>query len=104
MTRYFLLLFLCVALATTKASACDCDYGGPFLKMASHTPFIALVKVTKYLTFKDIYGDKTPMSMEVEIIETYKGNESRKAITVWGATRYIYVDLIFQHLKKENIM
>lgn len=84
MTRYFLLVFLCVTLVTTKVFACDCDYGGPFLKMVPSTQFIALVKVTKFLTFKDIYGDKTPMSMEVEIIETYKGVENRKSITVWG--------------------
>lgn len=84
MTRYFSFFVLLVTTFITKVWACDCDYGGPFLKMAPHTQLISLIKVTKYLTFKDIYGDKTPMSMEVEIIETYKGNESRKTITVWG--------------------
>ncbi|HMK24551.1 MAG TPA: hypothetical protein VK483_00875 [Chitinophagaceae bacterium] len=40
--------------------------------------------MTKYLTFKDILGEKTPMSMEVEITEIYKGNDDRKTVTVWG--------------------
>jgi hypothetical protein len=65
-------------------SACDCDSQGTFLKVAPNTKFVALVKVTKYLTFKNIYEVKTPMSMEVEIIEIYKGEETRKTIIVWG--------------------
>ena len=70
-------LFLCLIL-TSDTSACDCDYGGPFLKMAPNTKLVALIKVTKYLSFKDIYDSKTPMSMEVEIIDTYRGTENRK--------------------------
>ena len=64
--------------------ACDCDSRGTFLKVAPNTKLVALVKVTKYLTFKDIYEVKTPMSMEVEIIEVYKGEETRKTVIVWG--------------------
>ena len=64
--------------------ACDCGSQGDFLKVAEKTQFVALVKVTKYLTFKDIYKEKMPMSMEVEIIEIYKGKETRKKVTVWG--------------------
>ena len=52
--------------------------------MANRTSLTAFVKVIKYLTFKDIYDSKTPKSMEVEIIEVYKGIESRKTIIVWG--------------------
>jgi len=84
MIRHFSIFFLLLTLASTKGWACDCRYGGPFLKMAQRTQLVAFVKVTKFLTFKDIYGDKTPMSMEVEIIEIYKGVETRKTITVWG--------------------
>ena len=69
---------------TTKTYACDCEYQGSFMKMTQKCSLVALVKVTKYLTFKDIYGKRTPMSMEVEIVETYKGKEFRKTITVWG--------------------
>ena len=64
--------------------ACDCDSQGEFLKVAPKTKLVALVKVTKYLTFKDIYEEKTPMSMEVEIIEVYKGTETKKTVIVWG--------------------
>ncbi len=64
--------------------ACDCDSQGAFLKVAPNTKLVALVKVKKYLTFKDIYEVKTPMSMEVDIIEIYKGEETRKTVIVWG--------------------
>ena len=64
--------------------ACDCESEGGFLKVAPLTPFVALVKVSKYLTFKDIHGTPTPMSMEIEIIDIYKGKESRKKVIVWG--------------------
>ena len=84
MKKLFVFLPVVLLLFTVKARACSCNYGGPFLKVALGTPFIAVVKVTKYLTFKDIYEQKTPMSMEVEVIEVYKGSESRKKITVWG--------------------
>lgn len=84
MKKLFIFLPVVLVLFTLKARACSCNYGGPFLKVAPTTPFVAVVKVTKYLTFKDIYAEKTPMSMEVEIIEIYKGSESRKKITVWG--------------------
>jgi len=64
--------------------ACDCNYQGGFMIVAPITEFIALVKVTKHLTYKDIYDQQIPMSMEVEIIEVYKGTETRKTVTVWG--------------------
>jgi hypothetical protein len=56
--------------------------------MAHHTHLVALIKVSKYLTFKDLHFSsgltKTPMSMEVEIIQVYKGKETRKSVVVWG--------------------
>ena len=64
--------------------ACECDYQGSFFKVSKNSSFVAEVKVIKYLTFKDIYGKQTPMSMEVEIVDVYKGKEKRKVITVWG--------------------
>jgi hypothetical protein len=75
-----MILFLTIKTDVT----CDCNYKGPFLEMSKQTPLVALIKVSKYLTFKDIYHIKTPMSMEVELIEVYKGTESRKTVTVWG--------------------
>ena len=79
----FILVFFCLTLGQITF-ACDCGSQGEFLKVAKKTQFVALVRVTKYLTFKDIYKEKMPMSMEVEIIEVYKGKETRKKVTVWG--------------------
>ena len=78
------ILFFFIFILFHKSFACDCGWGGGFLKMAPKTELVALVKVTKYLTFKYIYGKRTPMSMEVEIIDVYKGKETRKTIIVWG--------------------
>jgi hypothetical protein len=77
----FTLLFLLVA---QTAKACDCDSEGTFLTVAPKAKFIALVKINKYLTYSTIYGEEVPMSMEVEVIEVYKGIETRKRFTVWG--------------------
>jgi hypothetical protein len=82
--KRLIIIFAVYLVTTTSVFACDCDYQGPFLKMAQRTPFVALVKVKKYLTFEDIYNVKTPMSMEVEIIDVYKGKETRKTVKVWG--------------------
>jgi hypothetical protein len=86
MPRFIFIPVLCLLFTNSspKKQFCECDYQGAFLKVAPATNFVALIKVTKYLTFKDIYGEKTPMSMDVEIIETYKGSDDRKTVTVWG--------------------
>jgi hypothetical protein len=52
--------------------------------MQKRAPLVALVKVTKYLTFHTFHNEKIPMSMEVEVINKYKGKETRKTLTVWG--------------------
>ena len=65
-------------------SACDCDSQGEFLKVAPQTGFVALVKVIKYSSYKEIDERQVSMSMEVEVVDVYKGTESRKVITVWG--------------------
>lgn len=78
-------LFLCYfLLISTNTFACGCNSQYPFLKVATSADVVALVKIVKYITFKDINKEKTPMSMEVEVIETYKGVVTTKIITVWG--------------------
>jgi hypothetical protein len=84
MKKHLISLSVVLLLLTVKAWSCSCNYQGPFIQMAPATPLVALVKVTKYLTFQDIYAVKTPMSMQVEIIDVYKGTENRKKVTVWG--------------------
>ena len=83
MTR-FLLLIIFSTLFFQTTFACDCNYEGNFLKMQKRTPLVALIKVTKYLTFDTIYNKIIPMSMEVELIDKYKGKETRKTFIVWG--------------------
>lgn len=78
-----LLILLCLFL-TSYAFACDCNSQDEFKKVAPTTEFVTLVKVNKYLTHKNIYGVQTPISMELEVIEIYKGEEKRRKITVWG--------------------
>ncbi|WP_339837329.1 hypothetical protein [uncultured Flavobacterium sp.] len=78
-----LLAIICLTIGQFSF-ACDCNSQDEFKKAAPQSEFVALVKVTKYLTYKNIYGVETPISMELEIIETYKGKEKKRKITVWG--------------------
>jgi hypothetical protein len=82
MLRYCLMV-LCL-IVTQIIHACSCNSNEDFLTVAPNTPLVSLVKVTKYLSFKNIYDKDIPMSMEVEIIRTFKGEEKRKSIIVWG--------------------
>ncbi|MBB4805968.1 hypothetical protein HNP38_001240 [Chryseobacterium defluvii] len=80
----FILFIMLLFWGTQLSYACDCDSQGSFLTVASKTEFVSLVKIKKYLTFKKIYTEKIPTSMEVEIIQIFKGKETRKKIIVWG--------------------
>lgn len=81
LTIFFTLIFMT---STCLTFACDCKSQGHFLTVAPKSKLVALVKVNRYLTFKNIYDNQTPMSMEVEIIKVYNGQETRKTIIVWG--------------------
>jgi hypothetical protein len=54
------------------------------MTVAPKSKLVALVKVNSYLTYKNIYDKQTPISMEVEIVKVYHGQETRKMITIWG--------------------
>lgn len=82
-TRIILSLMLIMGVSLTSF-ACSCKWNGPFLKVSYTTKLVAIVRVKKHLTFNDIYNEKTPMSMEIEIIEVLWGKETRKTVTVWG--------------------
>jgi hypothetical protein len=86
MKKFILLsaIWILLTQATTPAPFCSCNDAGPFLTVAPSATLVSLVKVTKYLSFIDIYSEKTPMSMEVEILDTYKGKEERRSVKVWG--------------------
>jgi len=89
MARLIITSIAVYLLTAPTVLACDCEYQGSFMKMTQRTPLVAVVKVIKYLTFKEIYYVKTPMSMEVEIVEIYKGKEDRKTVIVWGDIGYL---------------
>jgi hypothetical protein len=78
------IMLLPVLLLSMHSLACSCEYAGSFLKIVPETKLVALVKITKFLSFKDMDGANVPMSMEVEIIQKYKGVELRKKVIVWG--------------------
>jgi hypothetical protein len=78
-------LLICFLLfGSSRLFACDCSYQGDFLTVAPSTNLVALVKVNRYLTFQDPDKQLFPLSMEVEIIQIYKGTETRKTVVVWG--------------------
>lgn len=79
-----IILILIFLTSTRQNFACDCESQGHFLTVAPKSKLVALVKVNRYLTFKNIYDKPTPMSMEVEIVKVYLGQETRKTVTVWG--------------------
>ncbi len=54
------------------------------MTVAPKSKLVALVKVNRYLTFKNIYDEQIPLSMEIDIIQVYHGQETRKKVTVWG--------------------
>jgi hypothetical protein len=84
MKRLTTILILFFLTLTSLTFACDCESQGDFLSVAPKSKLVALVKVNSYSTFKDIYDRPTPMSMEVEIVKVYHGQEIRKTVTVWG--------------------
>lgn len=80
-----LIVFLIIFLSFTHSvNACSCESEGPFLTVAQSGDLVALVRITKYLSFREIQKQQIPMSMEAEIISIYKGTENRKTIKVWG--------------------
>lgn len=79
-----LLIIAILLSAFSKGYSCSCHNEWSFDETFALSELTALVKVNQFLVYKDIYGSSVPMSMEVEIIEIFKGEESRKKIVVWG--------------------
>ncbi|HET6995637.1 MAG TPA: hypothetical protein VFI06_11680 [Chitinophagaceae bacterium] len=70
--------------AKQLAPACECNSNGPFLTVAPKAALVSLVKVNRFLSYQNISDIKTPLSMEAELVDLYKGQEKRRLITVWG--------------------
>lgn len=92
----FLLIF-----SFAYSYACSCGISGNFQTVSKDTELVALVKIKKYLTFDRSYGKSTPMSMEVEIIETLKGNTKSKRVVVWGDNGMLCRPYISNFIKGE---
>ena len=77
-------------LTCTRNFACDCEWAGNFLEMASTSEVVALVKVKKYNNFFQFTGGLTtdehqqPLSATFEIVELLRGDEQRTVIEVFG--------------------
>ena len=71
------IIFIC------DGSACTCDYNGNFLEVSEASKLVVLVKVKGFPVLDNLFS-RTNVAMEVEIIKVYRGNESRRRITVWG--------------------
>lgn len=65
---------------TGTGIACDCDWAGDFLTAGVKQNLVVKVKIIGHYKHHQDINEK----MTVEIIEKYKGKETRKTITVWG--------------------
>lgn len=75
-----ILTILSIAILSISSFACDCDWGGDFFAMSIQTDLVAKVRVTKKIKDSNDFN----INMEVEVIEIFKSNETRKTITIWG--------------------
>jgi len=75
-----ILTVLSIGLLSISSFACDCVWGGDFFTMSNQTDLVAKVRVMKKIKDANDFNIK----MEVEVIELFKGNETRKIITIWG--------------------
>ena len=80
-TVLFLFIFF---ISVTTAFPCTCKDNKPYRDVTPFASVIVLVKVTRFLTYKQVNDIQVPMSMEAEIIEIYKGKERRRTVKIWG--------------------
>ena len=83
-TGIVLLLALLFSQAPAESMKCSCTWGGSFLDVSQDAPLVALVRVKRHTSFKRIYDNRKPMSMEVEVMEVLQGREDRRSIIIWG--------------------
>jgi hypothetical protein len=76
--------WLIIPQAMQPSPTCQCVSDGPFLIVAPRAPLVSLIRVNRFLSYKNINNTNTPLSMEAELVDVYKGHEKRKLITVWG--------------------
>ena len=81
--RRLSLIFTVVLILACEAFACTCDDEGDFLDVSSSSKLVVLVKVVGFPVLNNLFS-RTNVAMEVEVIKVYRGNESRRTITIWG--------------------
>lgn len=99
MTKKIFISSILLIFSFNLTFGCTCGSNKSFLRTISNAKVVALIKVKQFLTYNEIYDQSTPMSMEVEIIELYKGNLSEKKITIWGDNGILcrpYLDSYFK--------
>ncbi|UJH92660.1 hypothetical protein LZ575_09425 [Antarcticibacterium sp. 1MA-6-2] len=86
--KNFLTVMLLLFSYTTFACDCECEGDCSFINIAHTVDFVALVKVAEYSDYLEEeilgYDGSMPLSMTVEIIKKYKGEETRSQIKIWG--------------------
>ncbi|MEM6803368.1 MAG: hypothetical protein AAF696_18315 [Bacteroidota bacterium] len=80
----FLILAIFLFPVADDKPSCSCKWQGSFLDVSQNSSFVALVRVKRHTSFKKLYDNRTPMSMEVDVLEVLKGRERRKTVKVWG--------------------
>ena len=84
MKLLLLLPVLVVASFIPRHIACDCNYGGPFLKVARGAEVVVLVRIVKYKSLEKQGVAASASAMEATVLKTYKGKVIKSAITIWG--------------------
>jgi hypothetical protein len=82
--RMLSIILVFILTTTNQTFACSCIWQGDFLTVAPKSELVAMVKINNYLTLKNINGKPMPISMEVEIVRVFYGQETRKFVTIWG--------------------
>ena len=76
-------IWLIIPQVIQSAPTCECVSDGPFLVVAPRAALVSLIRVNRFL-YKNINDENVPLSMEVQLLDVFKGQEKRKLITVWG--------------------
>ena len=100
--RPIILLFFFLVLHH-EGYSCSCDYAGNFIKVSKDADLVALVRVKDHEDYFSLYPQidtiERPMSVRVEIIKKYSGDEERKEVKIFGDNGYLCRESIL-HLNK----
>ena len=94
------ILSFLLSLTFYSVYACTCSYAGNFSKVAKEADLVALVKVLDHDDYFSLFPEydstKKPMSVRVEIVVKYSGNEDRKEVKLFGDNGYLCRESILQ--------